>query len=285
MMAAGRYRPSVRVGLVLPQRSPDGGPLRRGDLARGAARIEAHGFASAWAFDAVGRGFLLPDALTALAVAATATATIELGTGVLQLPLRPPFEVAQRVATAQHVIGDRFLLGVGAGSTEDDFTVTGTVHAERFRTFGRHLDTLQRLLDGDDVDGRRLGIWDDVRGGPPILIGSWVGSRWIERAARDHDGWIGSGARTSWALLTDGIRRFRAAGGRRAIITNVVVDLDEDNHRPGADDPVDLRCSPAEAARRLGSLAELGFDDTVLVLGRHTDAALAQLADVVREAS
>jgi len=275
----------VRVGLVLPQRSHDGGPLRRGDLARGAARIEAHGFASVWAFDAVGRGFLLPDALTALAVAAGATTTVELGTGVLQLPLRPPFELAQRVATAHHVIGDRFLLGVGAGSTEDDFVVTGTAYADRFRTFGHHLDVLGRLLDGEVVDGRRLGVWDDVRGGPPILIGSWVGSRWIDRAARDHDGWIGSGARTSWTLLAEGIARFRAAGGRRAVVTNVAVDLDADPGPVGPDDPVDLRCDLEEAVRRLRRLAELGFDDVVGVLGRHTDAALGALADVVRAAA
>ncbi len=274
----------MRVGLVLPQRSPDGGPLRRGEMAAGAARIEAHGFHSAWAFDAVGRGFLLPDALTALVVAAGSTTTIELGTGVLQLPLRAPFELAQRVATAHHAIGDRFVLGVGAGSTEDDFDAVGADFAARFRTFARHLDELRRLLDGDDVDGRRLGVWDDVRGGPPILIGSWVGSRWIDRAARDHAGWIGSGARTSWALLADGIGRFRAAGGRRAIVTNVAADLDATTGPAGPDDPADLRCDADEAVRRLRRLAALGFDDTVLVAVRHTDGSLADLADVVRAA-
>lgn len=276
----------MRVGLVLPQRSPDGGPLRRGDLADGAGRIEAHGFRSAWAFDAVGRGFLLPDALTALVVAAGATTALELGTGVLQLPLRPPFDLAQRVATAHHAIGDRFVLGVGAGSTEDDFVAVGADFATRFGTFARHLDELRRLLAGDDVDGRRLGVWDDVRGGPPILIGSWVGSRWIDRAARDHDGWIGSGARTSWALLADGIARFRAAGGGRAVVTNVVVDLTAATDHPAApDDPVDLRCDAEEAVRRLRGLADLGFDDTVLVVGRHTDATLAAVAEVVRSAT
>src|SRR5207249_5328786 len=60
----------------------------------------------------------------------------------------------------------------------------------------------------------------------PILIGSWAGSRWIPRAAKDFDGWIGSGARSSVAALRDGIKRFREAGGRRAIATNIPVDLE-----------------------------------------------------------
>jgi alkanesulfonate monooxygenase SsuD/methylene tetrahydromethanopterin reductase-like flavin-dependent oxidoreductase (luciferase family) len=61
----------MRLGVALP--STDGGrPLGAETLAEAAQRIEAAGFDSAWVFDSIGRGRLLPDPLTALAVAGTA---------------------------------------------------------------------------------------------------------------------------------------------------------------------------------------------------------------------
>ena len=45
----------------------------------------------------------------------------EFGTGVLQVPLRNPVELAQRVLTLHLVSGGRFLFGVGAGWNEREF--------------------------------------------------------------------------------------------------------------------------------------------------------------------
>src|SRR5262249_919215 len=76
-----------------------GGGRGAGAVGGGGRRIEAAGFDSAWVFDSIGRGFLLPDPLVALSVAAAVTRTIELGTGVLQVPLRRAVELAHRVLT------------------------------------------------------------------------------------------------------------------------------------------------------------------------------------------
>ncbi|TMA84288.1 MAG: LLM class flavin-dependent oxidoreductase, partial [Deltaproteobacteria bacterium] len=75
---------------------------------------------------------MLADPLTALAVAATVTRRIELGTGVLQVPLRNPVELAQRVLTTHLVSGKRLRLGVGAGSTAADFAALGLDFTARF---------------------------------------------------------------------------------------------------------------------------------------------------------
>src|SRR5215216_4974241 len=99
----------MKLGVVLPFAEPDGSLLAVGGLAAGARRIEAAGFDSAWVFDALGRGFLLPDPLAALAIAAAVTSRIELGTGVLQLPLRHPVDLAQRVATCHLACGHHLL--------------------------------------------------------------------------------------------------------------------------------------------------------------------------------
>src|SRR5437899_1850905 len=100
----------MRLGIALPSSESNGEPLRADSLAGAARRIEAAGFDSAWVFDSIGRGFLLPEPLTALAIAATVTQRIELGTGVLQIPLRNPLDLAHRVLTTHLVSGGRLRL-------------------------------------------------------------------------------------------------------------------------------------------------------------------------------
>jgi alkanesulfonate monooxygenase SsuD/methylene tetrahydromethanopterin reductase-like flavin-dependent oxidoreductase (luciferase family) len=274
----------TRFGIALP--GGGGGPLVSAGLAEAARNIESAGFSSAWTFDAIGRGWLLPDPLTALAVAATVTRDIELGTGILQVPLRNPVELAQRVLTTHLVCCGRLRLGVGSGSTPGDFAALGLDFAARFRMLDASLATMRRLWAGERVGEASLApVWPDALGGPPILVGSWAGSRWIVRAAREFDGWVGSGARSTWALLRQGIARFRELGGKRAVVTNVVVDLEQQEPSPaGPGDPFDLRCPPAVARERLHHLCELGFDDVVLVVRRHDPASLKALRDLAASA-
>ena len=105
-----------------------------------------------------------------------------------------------------------------------------------------------------------------TKGGPPILIGSWAGSRWIPIAAQQYDGWIASAVYTGAPTLAAGVERFREAGGKRAIATNIGVDLTAQAKPLSDEGPYDLRCPPEEARARLARLAEMGFDDAVLVV-------------------
>ena len=279
----------MRLGLALPteevvdQPAADGKRILRPEtLAEGARRIEAAGFDSAWVFDSLGRGFLLPDPLIALSVAATVTQKIELGTGVLQIPLRNTVDFAHRILTAHLICGGRLRLGVGAGSTPADFAALGMDFASRFRRLDESLTTMKKLWSGERVGDAELGTWPAAAGGPPIFIGSWAGSRWIERAAREFDGWVGSGARSSWKKVTDGIARFKSLGGKRAILTNVVVRLDSATASPeGPDDPFDLACPPEVARQRLARIRDLGYDDVVLVSRRQDADHLKQLRALV----
>jgi alkanesulfonate monooxygenase SsuD/methylene tetrahydromethanopterin reductase-like flavin-dependent oxidoreductase (luciferase family) len=260
----------TRIGISLPSGGRSGPALGAQSLADAARRIEAAGFESIWVFDAISRGFLLADPLTALSVAATVTSHVELGTGVLQVPLRNPVELAQRVLTAHLVSGGRLRLGVGAGSTAADFEALGLDFASRFRRLDESLAIMRRIWAGDRVGRASLEpVWPAALGGPPVFIGSWAGSRWIERAAREFDGWVASGARSSWRLLREGIARFRDLGGRRAVVTNVVVRLDGRPSPDGPDDPCDLSGPPESVRDRLHRLRQLGFDDIVLVTQSH----------------
>ena len=272
----------TRFGIALSTGGPSGPPFAAQTLAEAARAIEAAGFQSAWAFDAIGRGFLHPDPLTALAVAATVTRDLELGTGILQVPLRNPVELAQRALTTHLVSGGRLRLGVGAGSTATDFAALGLDFAVRFRRLDESLALMRRLWAGERVNGASLApVWPAALGGPPVLIGSWAGSRWIERAAREFDGWVGSGARSSWRALREGIARFRDLGGKRAVVTNVVVQLDSPTPSlEGTDDPCDLKCPRDVARERLHRLCELGYDDVVLVTRRHDAEYLNELREL-----
>src|SRR3989475_5173949 len=105
------------------------------------------------------------------------------------------------------------VVGVGAGSTKADFDAVGVDFDTRMQQMEEALALMRRLWQGEKVGPAQLNPWPAALGGPKLLIGSWAGSRWIPRAAKDFDGWIGSGAPSSGAALRHGIKRLRQARG------------------------------------------------------------------------
>ena len=157
---------------------------------------------------------------------------VELGIGVLQLPLRHPIELAHRVQSVQALSANRLVLGVGSGSTKDDFDLLGYDYDERFRTLRSSLAIMRRAWRGEPANtGGTLSTWPGCEGGPPILIGAWRSHRWITLAAKEYQGWTPSGRYSSWDDLEAGMRVFREAGGTNAVLANVAVDL---ANRPGS---------------------------------------------------
>lgn len=254
----------MRLGIALPLQS--GEEPADDVVSRGARAAEEHGFDSVWFFDSIGRGRMSLDPLIGAAVAAAATRRIEVCIGILQVPLRHPVELAQRVLTAQLICEGRLLLGVGAGSTKGDFDAVGRPFSDRMRLLEDGLTVMRRLWRGETVGGVSLAPAAAVRGGPPIVIGSWAGPRWIRAAAREYDGWVASAFFSGMDTLRQGVERYRAEGGRRAIVTNISLDLGaETGPLADSDGAYHLRCGPSAAAARLERLADAGFDDAVVV--------------------
>ncbi len=253
----------MKLGLALP--IADGMDPTGNVVARGARALEDHGFDSAWFFDSIGRGRMSIEPLTGAATAATATQRMSIGIGVLQVPLRHPVELAHRILTAQLLCEGRLVLGVGSGSTRGDFEVVDQDFDARFSRLDESLKVMRRLWAGEKVGPADLAPFPAVQGGPPVCIGSWSGGRWILRAAREFDGWIASAFFTGYDTLVQGLRRYRDAGGKRAIVTNISIDLSADEPLADSDNGFHLSCPPEVAAARLGRLAELGFDEAVLV--------------------
>jgi alkanesulfonate monooxygenase SsuD/methylene tetrahydromethanopterin reductase-like flavin-dependent oxidoreductase (luciferase family) len=218
----------MRLGATLAHLSPGAPPYPVVEWAR---RLAGAGFESLWSPEIIGRGGLVPDPFVAVAAAAAAVPDVGVGTATVQVPLHHPAELAHRIASLALVCGDRLTVGLSPGSTEADYTLLDRDHGTRFATFDEHLARLRDLLPE-----RR----------PPLLLGSW-GAK-VERAAREFDGWLASGYRRNPDQIVAAHQRFRAAGGRRAIVCAVPVR--------------DLGATRDTLAR----YADVGFDDAVVLV-------------------
>lgn len=167
-----------------------------------AARAEALGFESLWAWDHVLLGvepaFPIVDAITALAAVAARTERIKLGTGVLVLPLRNPVVAAKQLGSLDVISDGRLLLGVAAGWYAREFDAVGVPFRQRGRQFERNLDVLLRLwtearvtLQVDELNLREAVMVPRPvqKPRPPVLIGGYVDAV-LRRAGTLGDGWL-----------------------------------------------------------------------------------------------
>ncbi len=255
----------MRLGINLPYQRADGSAPSAAEIMARARLLEEIGFDGIWMGDTVGRfDFAGLDTLQWLTVAAAGTTRIELGTAVVQMPLRSPVELAQRLMTLQAVSRGRFIAGLGSGSTPKDFEAVGVDFAQRFKLLRDGASKIKRLLDGETVDGINIHPWPNVKGGPPIVIGAWGSGQWVRRAAEEYDGWMASGFNTSLNTLREGLQRYREAGGTgRALVATVNVNLNAPSEPLDPAGRFHLNCPPEEARDRLARLAELGFDDVL----------------------
>lgn len=156
-------------------------------------RAEQLGFSHAWLADSQ---MLWSDCYATLALAATRTTRINLGTGVAVTGTRPAPVTASSIATINALAPGRTFLGVGAGNTA--MRVMGQP-PQRIRGFDRYLQTLRPLLRGEeamyrqnDVDVPIKHIMPDngfVAFDPPIpLYVSGFGQRSLGLAGQHGDG-------------------------------------------------------------------------------------------------
>lgn len=251
----------MRIGALL-------GPIANGQdhqfLAEQARTYAGEGYTSLWSAQAIGRGFMIPDPFVALSIAATVATEVELGTAVLQVPLYHPMDLAHRVFSLQQACGNRFILGVGAGSTEQDFNAYGRDFGARFKDFNTCVANLREIFSTGGNDAGQHSPWPAVQGGPPLFFGTW--GKGVERAASSFDGWIASGHYRTVDEVNAALDRYRSAGGGRAIVSTIQVSSDTDL---------------GELQEKLQRYAQAGFDDAVVMLlpGAPTAAVVRQLID------
>jgi alkanesulfonate monooxygenase SsuD/methylene tetrahydromethanopterin reductase-like flavin-dependent oxidoreductase (luciferase family) len=257
----------MRLGIVtIPRRMPPGGGSMTENLMSFAQKVEALEFHGLWLTDAFGRGFATLDPLSVLGLLCGATKRIELGTCVIQIPIRHPVEHAHRVQTVNLLSGGRLRFGVGTGSTKADFDCVEADYETRFKVLPGMLDVMRKVWAGEPVYGPAISVWPGTEGGPPVMLGAWRSPRWINLAA-SLQGWIASGIHSKWEDVEIGLKMYREAGGKRAIVANIFADFRDNPEGSPIGRPltISLICSPVEARDRLKRLEDMGVDDALIV--------------------
>jgi alkanesulfonate monooxygenase SsuD/methylene tetrahydromethanopterin reductase-like flavin-dependent oxidoreductase (luciferase family) len=158
----------MRLGIVtIPRQLPPGGASMTDHFIAFAQQVEALDFHGLWLTDAFGRGRTTLDPLSTLGLLCAVTKKIELGTCVVQVPVRHPVEHAHRAQTINLLSGGRFRFGVGTGSTKADFDV---VQAD-FETAVQGLCQAcwRRCAapgTAKPVHGPAVSVWPGTEGGP-----------------------------------------------------------------------------------------------------------------------
>jgi probable F420-dependent oxidoreductase len=166
------------------------------------------------------------DPFVALALAAGATSTLRLATGICLVAQRDLFQTAKQVASLDHYSQGRFLFGVGGGWNQPEVENHGTVYPKRFAVMRERIEAMKLLwteekaeYHGEHVDFGPSFAWPKPAQTPhpPIHVGG-AGRRAIRRAVRYGDGWVplfSPGDDNPVALLPT-VREELAAAGRDA---------------------------------------------------------------------
>lgn len=155
------------------------------------------------------------DPLVALAIAATVTERVLVGTGVCLVAQREPIVTAKAIATLDALSGGRFVLGIGFGWNADEIEHHGVKMPERREVAREHMLAMQQLWREDQAEYH--GTYVDLApswswpkpasrpgaAGPPVLIGGAAGPKMFAHIAEYANGWIPIGGRGIRAALPE----------------------------------------------------------------------------------
>ncbi len=214
----------MRVGISLPVRElgDDLGAIREFALL-----AEALGYTHLRVPDQVIRpnSGHLHEPMTLLAWLAGVTESIELCPSVIVLPARQTALFAKQAAEVDHLCGGRLRLGIGVGTSADEFNALGADFHTRGRKCTEQMRLLSRLWTEDEVtfDGEFHSI--DKLGINPLPlqrpIPMWIGGSSDpvpavrRRIAECSDGWFALCSPEAFRAIQEDILTLADAFGRR----------------------------------------------------------------------
>jgi probable F420-dependent oxidoreductase len=292
----------MRIGIQLPEVERE---VRWPEHLAIARAAEEAGFDSIWLGDHLlyrgdGRPERAPwEAWTLLSALAAATERVRLGPLVACAGFHPPGLIARMAATIDEVSGGRFVLGLGAGWSEQEFRAFGIPYDHRVSRFEESFAIVRGLLAGERVtlDGR---FWraDDAVLLPrparrtPLMIGS-NGPRVLGIALPHADAWntwyedYGNSAE-GFAALNERISAAALEAGRapreieRSACVLVILDAAAGDRAVTPEAPP-LTGPPERIAERLCELAQAGADEAILVVSPITERSVRRLAEVLAQ--
>src|SRR5512144_2197878 len=150
-----------------------------------------------------------PQPFPILARLAPETGAMRLKTSVLLLPILNPVDVAENVATLDHICHGRLDVGVAIGYREAELEAAGLTRKDRTRKLEESLALMKQLWTGEDVTfpgaytrvgAARMGFTPYQRPHPPLEMGAQSDGA-TRRAARLTDG-VFFGPQVAWRDLT-----------------------------------------------------------------------------------
>ena len=271
----------IKIGAYMP--SAGHFPAEHG-VPEMATRLEQAGFSSLWVSDHV----VMPsqiqaaypfakdkkatwktdtpwyDAMMILAMVATVTKHVELGTAILVLPLRHPVIFAKQAATIDALSGGRLTLGVGAGWLSDEFEALEVPFETRGKRLEEWIALARNIWTGTPkaFKGAHYDLPPNLMTYPkpthtiPFLIGGHSPPA-LKRAGTLCNGWLPQQSAHSIdpAALEEPISMMRSAA--------ITAGNDPDNYR------VVLRINQSAdktgvVAENLDALGAVGVDDIVV---------------------
>lgn len=286
-------RPLFGVGIPASARPAD-------DPVAFAVRAEELGFDFVSAPDHPAGSAPTFETWTLLTWIAAATSRIGIAPRVLGVPYRAPAMVAKMAESLDRLSGGRLILGLGAGSADDEHRAFGLgVRSPREKTTGLEeaITVVRGLWGGSGFSFRgELYSTDDatIEPKPARAIPIWLGTfapRALAVTGRLADGWIPSlsyaGPDVVGGMRERVLEAARRAGRDPAEITcvyNVEVELRD---RPGRE-TARLVGPPASVAERIHGFAELGFSAFNLIVGdepERLDELAAEVVPILRTAA
>jgi probable F420-dependent oxidoreductase len=138
------------------------------------------------------------DPFVALTVAATASKTLRIATGICLVTQRDPIITAKQVASLDAISNGRFIFGIGAGWNREEMADHGTDFSLRWKLMRERVEAMKAIWTQDDseyhgemVDFGPMWSWPKPvqKPHPPVILGG-SGPRILERVVRYADGWM-----------------------------------------------------------------------------------------------
>jgi probable F420-dependent oxidoreductase len=291
----------MKVGLMVPFSEGEQGAASWAELRALVTTAEEAGLDSVYAADHLlfrepddgdGRTIGIHEAFTMLAAFAAITERVEIGPLVAAVPFRNPALLAKMAAGIDEVSRGRFVLGVGCGWHEPEFSAFGYEFDHRVSQFAEGMEIVTGLLrDGHaDFSGRWQSARDAVLlppgprpGGIPILIAG-KRPRMLSLVARYADRWNAAWygrwedadeLRTRLASLTSALE---AADRDPATLTLTVgLDVAFPALAPDLQTEGVIAGAAEEVGEALRAYAQAGFDEVICHCEPATPDGMAEL--------
>jgi probable F420-dependent oxidoreductase len=138
------------------------------------------------------------DPFVALTVAAMASKTLRVGTGICLVVQRDPIHTAKDVASLDHISNGRFDFGIGGGWNLEEMADHGTDPSRRWKLLRERVEAMKAIwtqevseYHGEMVDFGPMWSWPKPvqKPHPPVILGG-SGPKILERVVRYGDGWM-----------------------------------------------------------------------------------------------